>query len=363
MSSGIVYNQTWEDPTVDSEALQINSRDVVLTISSGGCNVLNLALENPLKIFSIDRNPSQNQLLKLKISAASHLNYEDFWSLFGEGRSDKNLQIYNQKLRIFLDKNSTTFWDKNVSIFKTGLYNEGQLGSLRILRKCIYILCGKKNILNLLNSRNLDEQKKYYLSKIKPRLWNILTRYIISPTMVIYGVHLRQIYFVLKAKQYFLKDMFENRIDYILTSIPLRTNYFWQQILGGGYGDNFPAYLHEESFTELKKAVDKIEVRTCSMIELLKQKEDDSISKFNLLDMPEFLSTTEMHQLWHEIYRVAKNNAILIYRSFSPNFFIDTDLLNNFHYFEEESKKFSQREMTASYNNFYKYSISKNHAS
>ncbi|MCV4732546.1 BtaA family protein, partial [Escherichia coli] len=39
--SGFVYNQIWEDPRVDIEALKINRDSRILTISSGGCNALN----------------------------------------------------------------------------------------------------------------------------------------------------------------------------------------------------------------------------------------------------------------------------------------------------------------------------------
>lgn len=37
-----VYNQIWEDPRVDLEALELGTDSRVLTISSGGCNALNV---------------------------------------------------------------------------------------------------------------------------------------------------------------------------------------------------------------------------------------------------------------------------------------------------------------------------------
>ena len=36
-----VYNQIWEDPRVDLEALELDGDSRVLTISSGGCNAMN----------------------------------------------------------------------------------------------------------------------------------------------------------------------------------------------------------------------------------------------------------------------------------------------------------------------------------
>ena len=44
---GFVYNQIWEDPRVDAEALGLGPDSSLLTISSGGCNVLNYLVHEP----------------------------------------------------------------------------------------------------------------------------------------------------------------------------------------------------------------------------------------------------------------------------------------------------------------------------
>ena len=51
-----VYNQIWEDPRVDIEALQIDSDSRILTISSGGCNALNYLIEGPRSVTAVDRS-------------------------------------------------------------------------------------------------------------------------------------------------------------------------------------------------------------------------------------------------------------------------------------------------------------------
>jgi betaine lipid synthase len=37
-----LYSQSWEDPAPDMKVLNINDKDVCLTLTSGGCNSLNL---------------------------------------------------------------------------------------------------------------------------------------------------------------------------------------------------------------------------------------------------------------------------------------------------------------------------------
>ena len=47
MFQGFVYNQIWEDPDVDLEALELKPHHRLITIASGGCNVLNYLAADP----------------------------------------------------------------------------------------------------------------------------------------------------------------------------------------------------------------------------------------------------------------------------------------------------------------------------
>jgi S-adenosylmethionine:diacylglycerol 3-amino-3-carboxypropyl transferase len=44
---GFVYPQIWEDPEVDLPALKIDDDSRIMTIASGGCNVMNYLTEGP----------------------------------------------------------------------------------------------------------------------------------------------------------------------------------------------------------------------------------------------------------------------------------------------------------------------------
>ena len=75
-----VYNQIWEDPRVDLQALQLDENSRVLTISSGGCNALNYLLQGPRSVTAVDLNRHHIYLLNLKIAAVNYLpSYEDFF--------------------------------------------------------------------------------------------------------------------------------------------------------------------------------------------------------------------------------------------------------------------------------------------
>ena len=53
---GFVYNQIWEDPQVDAEAMQLDADSRIMTISSGGCNVLNYLAHGVASIDAVDLN-------------------------------------------------------------------------------------------------------------------------------------------------------------------------------------------------------------------------------------------------------------------------------------------------------------------
>jgi S-adenosylmethionine-diacylglycerol 3-amino-3-carboxypropyl transferase len=52
----LVYTQIWEDPVVDMQALQLSSKDHVITVASGGCNALSYLIDSPAKVTAVDIN-------------------------------------------------------------------------------------------------------------------------------------------------------------------------------------------------------------------------------------------------------------------------------------------------------------------
>jgi S-adenosylmethionine:diacylglycerol 3-amino-3-carboxypropyl transferase len=53
-ASSLVYNTCWEDPAVDRQAFNLTPEDVLLVITSAGCNVLDYALLAPKRIHAVD---------------------------------------------------------------------------------------------------------------------------------------------------------------------------------------------------------------------------------------------------------------------------------------------------------------------
>jgi len=111
---GFIYNQIWEDPRVDAEAMQLDGDSRILTISSGGCNVLNYLKHEPAKIAAIDLNNCHMALTRLKLAGLQHLpTYEDFYLFFGLANDRRNFENYRAHLRDKLDDNTLRFWERS----------------------------------------------------------------------------------------------------------------------------------------------------------------------------------------------------------------------------------------------------------
>lgn len=84
-----VYNQIWEDPRVDLQALELNEDSRILTISSGGCNALNYLAKTPESMTTVDINRHHIYLLNLKIAALESRLEELMVAMTKESRAGK----------------------------------------------------------------------------------------------------------------------------------------------------------------------------------------------------------------------------------------------------------------------------------
>src|SRR5688572_14192451 len=104
MFSNLVYPQIWEDPAVDLEALALDERSRIITIASGGCNVLSYLAAGPAQIIAVDINAAHVALNRLKLAAASHLpDYEAFYRFFGRADTKANIDAFKRYILPHLD--------------------------------------------------------------------------------------------------------------------------------------------------------------------------------------------------------------------------------------------------------------------
>ena len=101
---GLVYPQIWEDPDIDLEALAIEPDHHVVTIASGGCNVLSYLIADPARITALDLSRAHIALNRLKLAGVRHLpDYDSYYGFFGAADRACNTGHYARHLAPHLD--------------------------------------------------------------------------------------------------------------------------------------------------------------------------------------------------------------------------------------------------------------------
>lgn len=350
--SNILYTTCCEDPDIIKKSLKINDDDVILSITSSGCNILNLLLNNPKKIISIDANPYQNYLLRLKIKAIQCLDYTDFIELLGVVPSNRRLEIYNL-VRNELDNDTRIFWDLQTHLIEKGIIYDKMFFS-KWFRKIMLFIKSKKTIEKFFQCKTLEEQKHYFLTYINGFPWRFFNRFLTSNSLHIIFLSINdlldiilrrknivtrniissktkregyQVFFRYMQKLYHKKNQLKKE-EHILTNQPIKYNFFASLKLLGYFINNecVPPYLKKPFYNELKKNVEKIQVENATLYEFLKKQTNDSISKFYLSNIFDWMDYEEFIMHLYEIHRVGKNQARLCYFSTRVDRDIPTDI-------------------------------------
>jgi S-adenosylmethionine-diacylglycerol 3-amino-3-carboxypropyl transferase len=360
----LVYNQCWEDPAVDHEALRLRPEDRVLVITSAGCNALDYALTGA-RVLAVDVNPRQNHLLELKCAGIRALDFEGFFELFGRGGSPRAREAY-AALRPQLPPASREHWDREVRLFEPArargrsFYYRGSAG-LVAFTLTRWIRHGARLwslVERLLAAGSLDEQLALYHAEARGRLFGEeLLRLVGSPAvMALLGVPEPQRRMVLERPggfPAFLNDC----LDHVMQVALLRENYFWSVYLTGSYTrESCPRYLEPSSFARLKAGlVDNVTSFTGTVTECL-ARQSEPITAFVLLDHMDWLAPQPqlVEQEWDGIFRVAGPGARVIFRSGACDArVLPLSVVRRLHFERERARMLHRRDRVGTYASFH----------
>ena len=169
MFSGLVYPQIWEDPVVDLEALELGPGKRLITIASGGCNVMSYLTADPREIIAVDLNAHHVALTRLKLAGARLFpNYATFFRFFGRADDAANIAAYRNFVQSSLDPETAAYWNRRdlrrrprVRLFTQNIYKHGVLGRFIKLSQVGALLAGVP-LRPLTEMRGIAEQQAYF---------------------------------------------------------------------------------------------------------------------------------------------------------------------------------------------------------
>ena len=330
MFQGFVYNQIWEDPSVDLEALELRPHHRLLTIASGGCNILNYLAAEPAEIIALDLNPNHVALTKLKMAALEHLpDHESFFRFFGEANGNANVEAFDMWLAEKLDPRTRAYWQqrlgarkrRRIEMFARGFYRHGLMGRFIGLLHAVARLHGKK-LDGLLEARNANEQRAAFDKLIAPLFDSAAIKLISRSPVSLYalGIPPAQYDALVSSGNGEAIAVLRERVERLACDFPVQDNYFAWQAFGRGYDldrrEAVPAYLRPENHATLKARIGRVSVHHDSLVDYLKDQPAQSLHRFVLLDAQDWMNESQLAALWTEIDRTADSrDARVIFRT------------------------------------------------
>jgi S-adenosylmethionine-diacylglycerol 3-amino-3-carboxypropyl transferase len=373
MFQGFVYNQIWEDPDVDLQALALAPNHRLLTIASGGCNVLNYLAANPAKIVAVDLNTNHIALTRLKLSALANLpSYDEFFRFFGQANDKANREAYDTFLKRRLDETTRRYWEKRVplkgrriNMFARNLYRYGLLGRFIGILHAMAKLHGKR-LEDILEARTPDEQRAAFEQIIAPLFDYKSVKLLSKSPISLYalGIPPAQYDELVSTNNGSAIDSLRDRVERLACDFPINENYFAWQAFGRGYDvenkEAIPAYLRRDVYDVIRTRTGKVEVHHASLTDFLKEQAPQSMHRYVLLDAQDWMNPGQLSALWAEIDRTADaRDARVIFRTAGADSplprKLPAELLAPWTYREEESRALHAQDRSSIYGGFHLY--------
>ena len=377
MFQGFVYNQIWEDPDVDMAALRIQPNSRIITIASGGCNVVNYLAANPAKVIAVDLNPNHIALTRLKLAALRYLpTYEDFFQFFGFANSKRNRVNFDAYLVDRLDDTTRRYWQKSdplrgprINMFAKDLYRYSLLGRFLGVLQTVARMHGKQ-LNEMLKAKSPAEQRAIFDRVIAPLFESRLVKALSKMPVSFYalGIPPAQYDELDKASNGDPAGLIRRRIEKLACDFPLSQNYFAWQAFGRRYDtqdrQGVPSYLQEKTYNVVRERADRVETHLASMTDFLAKKPESSLDSYVLLDAQDWMNEEQITALWRQITRTAAPGARVIFRTAGPDSPLERklppDVIGKWTYLAEDALKYYDQDRSSIYGGFHVYELKGN---
>ncbi len=371
--SGLVYPQIWEDPEVDMQAMALAPGHRIVTIGSGGCNMLAYLSRQPARIDVVDLNRHHVALNRLKLAAFRHLPaHEDVLRHFLGHRNGGNAAAYDLHIAPHLDPATRTYWNtrgltarRRITVFNGNIYRKGLLGRFIGAGHAIARLHGVK-LREITAARSLEEQERFFETRIAPLFDKPAVRWLTRRKSSLFGLGIPPQQFDELAgasSDGSMAPVLRERLRRLACGFPLESNYFAWQAFARRYpspGEGpLPAYLRPDYYETIRACAPRVEVHHESVTDLLARRPEASVDRFCLLDAQDWMTTRQLNALWREISRTAAPGARVIFRTAGEESILpgrlDPGLLSRWTCHEAESAEFTRRDRSAIYGGFHLY--------
>nr|MBA4770802.1 DUF3419 family protein [Sphingobium sp.] len=370
---GLVYAQIWEDPAVDMEALAIGPDHHVVTIASGGCNVLSYLTADPARITAVDLNTAHIALNRLKLAAARNLpNHASFHRFFARADDRANIAAYHDIVAPHLDEATRRYWEgrdligrRRIGGFARGIYKHGLLGRFIGAAHLLARLHGVDPT-RMLDAKNREQQREIFDRELAPIFDKGFVRWLTNQPASLFGLGIPPAQFEALAGDARMDSVLKARLEKLACGFDLKDNYFAVQAFGRGYaamdgqGEGpLPPYLQAANHDAVRDRAERVDVRHINFTDFLAGQPPASCDRYILLDAQDWMDDNQLNALWAQITRTARPEARVLFRtagepSILPGRVCDA-VLARWNYRAEQSLDYTARDRSAIYGGVHLY--------
>jgi S-adenosylmethionine-diacylglycerol 3-amino-3-carboxypropyl transferase len=326
----LVYNQIWEDPVVDMEAMDIKAEHRVIGICSAGCNALSYLTADPQEVHAVDLNFTHLALADIKRAVFKGAqSYSDITSFLVEAAGEPNRDLYKIKFAPHLTPQARAYWDgggrkARFESFIEGFYDTGLLGlSLRMVDG-LARLCGFR-LSDALALDDADQQREWARKHIRPVFEGRIMAFVFSLRHPLYllGIPPRQFQLLCDNQPERMASVLADRVEQLAGVAKSSDNYFMWQAFSRSYarGTNpaLPPYLQAQNFETIRQRIDRLVLKHDTLTNVLMNAEASSYDRYVLLDAQDWMDQATLASLWAQISRTARPGARVVFRTAGSN--------------------------------------------
>jgi S-adenosylmethionine-diacylglycerol 3-amino-3-carboxypropyl transferase len=309
--SGIRYAQCWEDADVVVDALALRPGDRCLSVASGGENSLSLLACGPGAVIAVDISPAQLALVELKRAAIRALDHATAIAFVGLAPCADRWRIYRD-IRTALPRRSAEFWDAHPRDVASGVCLCGRFERyLALFRQVVLPLVHSRDeIADLLVPRPPEARRRFFDDVWNNFRWRALTRLFFSRTVM---GHVGRDPSFFRYVDGDVAASISERVERALTEGEPAANPYLRWIVQGRYGDRLPHAWRAANFDAIRHNIDRLELRQQSAEAALAEAPDDSIDRFNLSDVFEYVSAPSAERMFDDIARCGRAGGRVAY--------------------------------------------------
>jgi S-adenosylmethionine-diacylglycerol 3-amino-3-carboxypropyl transferase len=307
----IRYAQCWEDADILLEGLNIQPGDTCVSIASAGENSLSMLTKNPGRVIALDLSMAQLHCLALRVAAFKNLTHPELLELIGSSPSTRRLELY-VRCRKSLSPEARAFWDARPQLVRNGIGDAGKFERyFRIFRSFIAPLIASQTTLEWLFALpDRDERERVFAQHFDTWRWRLLIGAFFSKTVL--GWLGRDPSFF-KYTSGSPGDQIKRRARHALVELEPGKNPYLEWILWGEHRRSQPHALRAENFEAIRENLYKLEWHQDSLESHLDKLGPNSVNRFNLSDIFEYMSPENSDALFERLAKAGRNDGRLAY--------------------------------------------------